>query len=89
MATRYYIYDRAAHVSEVDRPKWTRWVKKGNSASKHNWVGMTQVVTTFPGASKRILLAWRKLWPQLLGQDGMFGTQVYRYASSWTLMAMT
>jgi hypothetical protein len=53
MATRYYIYDRAAHVSEVDRPKWTRWVKKGNSASKHNWVGITQVVTTYPGASKR------------------------------------
>ncbi len=53
MATRYYIYDRAAHVSEVDRSKWRRWVEKGNSASKHSWVGMAQVVTTFPGASKR------------------------------------
>lgn len=53
MTTRYCIYDRADHVSEVDRPKWTRWVKKGNSASKHNWVGMVLVVTTFPGAGKR------------------------------------
>jgi hypothetical protein len=53
MTTRYYIYDRAHHVSEVDRLKWTRWVEKGNSASKHNWVGMAQVVTTFLGSGKR------------------------------------
>jgi hypothetical protein len=49
MTTRYYIYDRAAHVSEVDRPKWARWIANGNDAVKHSWVGMAQVVTTFLG----------------------------------------
>ena len=53
MMTRYYIYDRAEHVCEVDRQKWTRWIENGNDAAKHNWVGMTQVVTTFPGAGER------------------------------------
>jgi hypothetical protein len=51
--TRYYIYDRPEHVREVDRRKWARWIENGNSAAKHNWVGMAQVVTTFPGAGKR------------------------------------
>ena len=51
--TRYYIYDRPEHVLEVDRQKWTRWIENGNDAAKHNWAGMTQVVTTFPGAGER------------------------------------
>jgi hypothetical protein len=49
MRTGYYIYDRAAHVSEVDCQKWARWIETGNDAAKHSWVGMAQVVTTFPG----------------------------------------
>jgi hypothetical protein len=49
MTTGYYIYDRAAHVSKVDRQKWARWIENGNDGAKHNWVGPTQVVTTFLG----------------------------------------
>ena len=49
MTTAYYIYDRMAHVSEIDRQKWARWIETGNDAAKHSWVGMAQVVTTFPG----------------------------------------
>ena len=51
--TRYYIYDRREHVREVDRRKWARSIENGNGAAKHNWVGMTQVVTTFLGAGER------------------------------------
>jgi hypothetical protein len=51
--TRYYIYDRREHVREVDRRKWTRSIENGNGAAKHNWVGMTQVVTTFIEAGER------------------------------------
>ena len=51
--TRYYTYDRPAHVREVDRQKWALWIENGNGGAKHNWVGMTQVVTTFPGAGER------------------------------------
>ena len=51
--TRYYIYDRPGHVREVDRQKWARSIENGNGAAKHDWVGMTQVVTTFIGARKR------------------------------------
>ena len=40
-------------MSEVDRQKWARSIGNGNAAAKHNWVGMTQVVTTFIGAGKR------------------------------------
>jgi hypothetical protein len=40
MAIKYYIYDRATHVSEVDRQKWARWIANGNDAAKHSWVGM-------------------------------------------------
>jgi hypothetical protein len=67
MAPQYYIYDRAAHVSEVDRLKWTRWVEKRNSASIHNWVGMAQVVTTFPGASERDFSGMAQLVTATLG----------------------
>ena len=49
MATRYYICDRAHHVSEVDLRKWERWIEKGHRATKQDWVSMTVVSTAFLG----------------------------------------